>query len=88
MGVGTVAVFSVLLAAIPLSAFFATINGKLDATLAPLLGQTLITDSNRLILAGIIGVVSVNLVVAAFLVAAWREPVPPPSSAAQRPKDD
>ncbi len=87
MGVGTVAVFSVLLAAIPLSAFFATINGKLDATLAPFLGQTQITDSNRLILAGIIGVVSVNLIVAAFLVAAWREPVPP-SSATQRPKDD
>lgn len=84
MGVGTVAVFSVLLAAIPLSTFFATINGKLDATLAPILGHTQITDSNRLILAGIIGVVSVNLVVAAFLVAAWREPVSPP----QRPKED
>jgi VMA21-like domain len=87
MGVGTVAVFSVLLAAIPLSAFFATINGNLDATLAPLLGPTQNTDSNRLIFAGIIGVISVNLVVAAFLVAAWREPVPP-SSTAQRPKED
>lgn len=88
MGVGTVAVFSVLLAAIPLSAFFATINGKLDAIIAPLLGQTLLTDSNRLILAGIIGVLLVNLVVAAFLVAAWREPVPPSSTATQRPKED
>jgi len=84
MGVGTVAVFSVLLAAIPLSAFFATINGKLDATLGSILGPDQITDSNRLTLAGIIGVVSVNLVLAAFLVAVWREPVPPP----EREKED
>jgi hypothetical protein len=87
MGVGTVAIFSVLLAAIPLSAFFATINGKLDATLAVFLGQPQISDNTRLVSSAIIGVVLVNLVVAAFLVAAWREPVPP-SSSQQRSKKD
>lgn len=76
MGVATVTVFSLLLAAIPLSAFFAATQGWLDPAYAALLGGQAITKSSRLILAGLTGVVFVNLVVAAFLVAAWLEPVP------------
>ena len=75
MGVGTVVVFSVLLAVIPLSAFFAVTQGRLDSVFAALLGTALNT-STRLVLAGVTGVACVNLVVAAFLVSAWREPVP------------
>lgn len=85
MGLGTVAVFSVLLAAIPLSTFFAILHGKADGLLSTVLGQPQVTDSTRLILAGAIGVVLVNLVVAAFLVAAWREPVAPRT---ERAKED
>ena len=79
MGVGTVLVYSILLAVIPLSAFFAVTQGLLDSVFAALLG-TALTTSTRLVLAGVTGVVCVNLVVAAFLVSAWREPVPPAAS--------
>ena len=85
MGVGTVAIFSVLLAAIPLTTFFGVLHGRADILLATLLGQSQVSDSARLAFAGIIGVVSVNLVVAAFIVAAWREPTgTPPTEDAKK----
>ena len=85
MGVATVAVFSLLLAVIPLSVFHAATQGRLDAVYEAILGAQPITPSSRLILAGVTGVVFVNLVVAAFLVAAWLEPAP---RDAERTKDD
>ena len=80
MGVGTVAIFSILLIAIPLGTFFAVLHGTIDSYI----GLDTLSDSNRLIFAGIIGVVSVNLVVAAFLIAAWREPVPPSTTSSKK----
>ncbi len=82
MGLATVAVFSILLAAIPLSTFFAVLHGRADALLAAT--SLPLTDSTRLVAAGVTGVVAVNLVVAAFLVAAFAEPTPAP----QRAKKD
>ena len=80
------AIFAVLLAAIPLSSFFAVLHGKADGLFATLLGQEQITENTRLVFAAITGVILVNLVVAAFLIAAWREQ--PDSEAAQRKKKD
>ena len=77
MGLGVVAVFSVLLVAIPLSSFFAILHGRFDEPIATLLGQSPLNDTSRLVFAGLAGVVSVNLIVAAFLIAAWSESVPP-----------
>ncbi len=82
MGLATLAVFSFLLAAIPLSTFFAVLHGWGDPLLAAL--SLSLTDTTRLVAAGVTGVVAVNLVLAAFVVAAWVEPAPPPP----RAKDD
>ena len=77
MGVATVATFSVLLAAIPLAAFYAAAHGALDPAFRALLGSAASVDANRPVLSGVAAVVCVNLVVAAFLVAAWMEPAHP-----------
>ena len=79
MGVGTVGLFSALLAVVPLAVFFAAKHGGMDAALGAVLGADNLTDSSRLIVSGVLGVVCVNLVVALFLVVAWQEPPPSPS---------
>lgn len=81
--VGTLLLFSVLMVAVPLGAFFATQQGRLDEVLQPLLGQQTLQD-NRTVVAGALGVLAVNAVVAVFVAVAWLEPPPPPQDAASK----
>ena len=77
--IGTLLLFSVLMVAVPLGAFFSAWHGRLDGALQPLLGQQLLED-HRLVIAGGLGVLGVNAVLAAFVVAAWLEAPPAPSN--------
>lgn len=79
----TLLLFSVLMVAVPLGAFFAAQQGRLDAALLPLLGQQTLQD-NRTVVAGALGVLAVNAVLAAFVAVAWLEPPPPPKDAASK----
>jgi hypothetical protein len=74
MGSAIVLLFSILIAVIPLSALFFITKGYLDIPISSYTGLEL-TDSQRLIFGGIAGVASVNLLLAAFVWAAWREPI-------------
>lgn len=79
----TLLLFSLLMVAVPLGAFFSAQQGRLDALLQPLLGQQVLQDS-RTVVAGVVGVLAVNAVLAAFVVTAWLEPPPPPRDAASK----
>ncbi len=81
--VATLLLFSVLMVAVPLGAFFAAQQGHLDAALQPLLGQQTLQD-NRIVVSGALGVLAVNAVLAAYVAAAWFEPPPPPQDAASK----
>lgn len=81
--VATLLLFSVLMVAVPLGAFFAAQQGRLDAALQPLLGQQTLQD-NRIVVSGALGVLAVNAVLAAYVAAAWFEPPPPPQDAASK----
>lgn len=76
MALGTLVLFSLLMVVLPLSTFFSTWKGRWDGVLQPVLGQQLLED-NRLAVAGVLGVLGVNLVLAAFVAAAWLERPPP-----------
>jgi hypothetical protein len=69
--------FSLLMVAVPLSAFSAAWQGRLDSLLEPIIGSQLLAQQ-RVVIAGGLGVLGVNLVVAAFVVTAWLETSPPP----------
>jgi len=77
MGLSTVSIFATLLAVLPLAAFYAMNHGAFDSLLGAVLGPGNVTSSSRLVSSGILGVVCVNIIVAGFLIAAWREPTPP-----------
>ena len=83
MGVGTLLIFSALMVALPLNAFFTVQQGRLDGPLSALLGPQVLQEQ-RLALAGALAVVCVNLVVAGFVVAAWLERPPPAASSARK----
>jgi hypothetical protein len=57
--VGTLLVFSLLMVALPLSAFFSTWNGRLDGLLQPILGPQLLQD-HRLVVAAVLSVLGVS----------------------------
>lgn len=78
----TLLLFSLLMITVPLVTFYSALHGRLDPLLQPLLGPHLLADS-RLTVAGGLGVLAVNAVLAAFLLAAWREAPPPPKAAKQ-----
>lgn len=61
--------FSLLMAAVPLSAFNAAWQGRLDGLLQPIFGPQLLSQQ-RLAIAGGLGVLGVNFVIAAFVLAA------------------
>ena len=87
MALGTLLAFSLLMFTVPLTAFFAASAGRLDPLLAPFLpaeGAAPPSHAQRQVLGGVLGVVTVNAVVLLFLVAAWREPLPPPRNGAKK----
>jgi hypothetical protein len=67
--------YSLLMVALPLSAFFAASSGSLDVLLEVIVGPDP-TQGARLSFAGVLGVICVNLVVAGYVVQAWREQPP------------
>ena len=71
----TLLIFSVLMAAVPLLTFVSAWQGTLDVFLSPLLGHLL--ENHRLAVAGVLGALAVNLVLAAFVALAWLERPPP-----------
>lgn len=68
--------FSLLMVAVPLGAFFSTWHGLLDDVLNPVLGAQLL-EQQRIVVAGALGVLGVNAVIATFVAAAWLERPPP-----------
>lgn len=70
MGVGTVGVFSVLLAVIPLWTFSQIRKGVFDSILTVLLGDRSI-DEYRVVIGGIVGIVLVQFVLALFVLYAF-----------------
>ena len=76
MALGTLLLYSLFMFAAPLGTFFSISHGLLDSYITPALGQEFVTR-NRLSLAGGLSVIAVNIVLGAFIVAAWREPVAP-----------
>lgn len=85
MALGTLLLFSCCMFTAPLIAFFAASQGRLDSLLAPFLAEgTAPSPHSRQVLGGVLGVVTVNLVVALFVVAAWLEPLPPPKNGAKK----
>lgn len=80
MGVGTVGLFSILLATIPLWVFSGIRHGKYDTLILFFISSNRqdFLESNRVVIGGILAVVLVNLIVALFLVVAFVfEKVPP-----------
>lgn len=79
----TLLLFSLLMVAVPLATFYSALHGRLDGLLQPLLGPQALADS-RLPVAGGLAVLAVNVVLAAFVAAAWLEAPPPPKAAAKK----
>lgn len=72
----TLVLFSLLMVAVPLGTFFSVWQGRLDHLLSPLLGAQLL-EQQRIVVAGALGVLGVNAVIATFVAAAWLEKPPP-----------
>lgn len=70
MGVGTVGVFSILLAVIPLWTFSQIRKGVLDSILIFILGNRSI-DEHRVVIGGIISIVLVQIVLCLFVLYAF-----------------
>lgn len=75
MAVGTLVFFSLLMATLPLGAFYSVLQGRADPLLQPLLGAPQL-EEHRLVVAAALAVLAVNCVVAAFVAAAWLEKPP------------
>lgn len=75
MGALSLFVHSLVMVALPLAGFLSTRSGMLDSVLLRFMRGP-ITDGSRLIAAGIIAVVAVNCVIAAFVISAAMEPSP------------
>ncbi|KAI3438837.1 hypothetical protein D9Q98_001254 [Chlorella vulgaris] len=71
-----ITVFSLLMVALPLTAFSWAWNGRLDGLLLSILSPKLL-EEQRVVIAGTLAVAAVNLAVAAFVTAAWLEKPPP-----------
>jgi VMA21-like domain len=65
------AVYSVLLAGVPLLAFLSASHGRLDHLFLPFVAE--VTDANRPICAGVIAVLCVNVVCFGAVAWAWNE---------------
>lgn len=74
MSVLTLTAFSVLLALAPLTLLFAGKQGSLDNFFTVFINNPAIIEQNRALFSAIAAVAAVNIVLIAFLVAAWREP--------------
>jgi hypothetical protein len=74
MSVGTLTVFSILLALAPLTLLFAGKQGSLDNFFTVFINNPATIEQNRTLFSAIAAVAAVNIVLIAFLVAAWREP--------------
>lgn len=73
----TILTFAILMVVLPLGTLLATTQGRLDALLQPLLGQEVL-DTQRTVIAGVLGVLAVNLTLVLFVATAWAErPLPP-----------
>eukprot|EP00890_Picochlorum_soloecismus_P002255 jgi/Picsp_1/302/NSC_00301-R1_---NA--- len=82
MGIKTVALFTVLLAVIPLLGFRFVRNGSIDGLLLGILSnRNDILEQYRVIIGGIFGIVLVNILITIFLIVAFFfEEVPAKSS--------
>jgi hypothetical protein len=69
----TVLSFALLLAALPLATLALGLRGGLDPLVAAFVGAAP-SDAQRALLAGGVAVAVAHLVLAAFVVTAWREP--------------
>ncbi len=86
MGFVTVAVFSVLLAVVPLFFFSLVRRQVFDGLLAPIFGSAFL-DTNRVVLGGVLSVIVVNLVVFLFVFVAFVLEKPPPKRRQKRAGD-
>jgi hypothetical protein len=77
MGVRTVALFSVLLATVPLVFFSLVRRQSFDGVLASVFGSTFL-DLNRVVIGGVLSVILVNLILFLFVFVAFVLEKPPP----------
>lgn len=85
MGVGTVGLFSILLAILPLWVFSSIRHGRFDALILYFLPSTYqeFLETNKAVIGGIVGIVLVNVIVALFLLVAFvfeKVPEDPPKA--------
>ncbi len=77
MGVLTVAIFSVLLATVPLLFFSLVRRQSFDGVLSSVFGSTFL-DLNRVVIGGLLAVILVNVILFLFVFVAFVLEKPPP----------